>query len=426
MSTPLELRGLLYGSDTEYLISDHRYRKRDLAAAVGEAVGVVVSGPIMTPSLPALRRVWFGLDTLEAAGAGHEALVATAQAQVTPADAMVIVHTSGSTSAPKGVIHTHGSLIRHIRRLNEARAYTAEDRLFANSPFFWIGGFGFSLLATFIAGARLVCSSADPGAMLDLIEAERPTVTNGFAGGIAHLARDPSFKSRDLSSLKRGNLYPIMAPEARPKDPELRHAMLGMTEAGSVCLYESDESDQPESKRGSFGRPAPGLEIRVVDPETGEEGMAGEMWLRGPAMMQGYYGRERHETFTPDGWYRSGDLVTVDADGHVFFKGRKNDMIKTAGANVSPREVEPFLSEAAGGRQALVLGLPDADRGQIVAGVVIGDEPVDEAALQEHLKAKLSRYKVPRRIVAMRETELPMLSSGKVDMKRLMEMVGER
>ena len=173
---------------------------------------------------------------------------------------MVIVHTSGSTSEPKGVIHQHGPLIRHLDNLNELRRYTDDEVLFSNSPFFWIGGFAYSLLGTLLAGATLVCSNAtDPAATLDLLERVRPTMVNGFAASVAHLAKDPSFPGRDLGSIRRGNLWPIMPADVRAGDPELRHNMLGMTEAGSVCLASDDETDQPEHRRGSFGRPVPGL-----------------------------------------------------------------------------------------------------------------------------------------------------------------------
>ena len=274
---------------------------------------------------------------------------------------MVIVHTSGSTSEPKGVIHTHGALLRHLDNLNQLRRYTPDEVLFSNSPFFWIGGFAYALLGTLVAGAELVCSaSADASDVLDLIEREQPTMVNGFAASVAHLPEDPSFSARDLSSIRRGNLHPIMPPAVRPADPELRHNMLGMTEAGSVCLASEDESEQPEHRRGSFGRPVPGFEADVRE---------GELWFRGPFLFDGYDGRERHETFDPDGWFATGDLVTVDEEGFVYFRGRGSDMIKTAGANVSPREVEAAIAEVAG-LTAHVVGLDDPDRGQVVAALV--------------------------------------------------------
>ena len=309
---------------------------------------------------------------------------------------MVVVHTSGSTSEPKGVVHTHGALIRHLDNLNQLRRYTSDEVLFSNSPFFWIGGFAYALLGTLVAGATLVCSnSPDAAGVLDVLERERPTMVNGFAATVAHLPDDPSFAGRDLSSIRRGNLFPIMPADVRPADPELRHTMLGMTEAGSVCLASDDESDQPEHRRGSFGRPVPGFEAEV----RGDDGV---LWFRGPFLMEGYLGRERHETFDADGWYCTGDLVTVDDDGFVYFRGRASDMIKTAGANVSPREVEAAILEVSG-LVAHVVGVPDETKGQLVAALVRApaDGTVDVDDLRARLRERLSAYKVPKRFVVV-------------------------
>jgi acyl-CoA synthetase (AMP-forming)/AMP-acid ligase II len=425
MSTPHELAGILARADCEYLIAAKDYRGRDFRAVLTEVLGREPDGRLLIPAIPTLRRVWIGAASLETQGA-PEAPVAVAQAQVTPADTLVLVHTSGSTSAPKGVIHTHGQVIRNMRRQNATRCFTADEVLFANAPWFWVGGLAYSFLATLIAGARLLCSSAAPRAMLDLIERERPTMTNGVASTMLALEQDPSFKDRDFSFMRRGNLYPIMPAQVRPKDPELRHNLLGMTEAGSVCIVGDSEADQPEARRGSYGKPVAGIEARVVDPESGTDAPEGELWLRGPNVMQGYYGRERHATFDADGWYHSGDMFTVDADGYYYFKGRTGDIIRTNGAQVSPREVEGALSELTGGRTAIVVGVPDAERGQAVTAVLVGSEPVDAEALRAALKARLSAYKVPRRVLTMAESELPTLSSGKIDLKRLAELASER
>ena len=240
--------------------------------------------------------------------------------------------------------------------------------MFCNSPFFWIGGIAFSILACMLAGATLVCSNAvDPSETLDLLEAEKPTMTNGFVGGIAHLARHPSLAQRDLSSMRRGNLYPIMAPEVRPADPELRHTMLGMTETGSVITISEDETDQPEHRRGSFGKPAPGFDTKIVDPDTGRPrrvGEIGELCVRGPFLMQRYYKRSREECFDADGWFHTGDLVRTDVDGFVYFIGRRGAMIKTAGANVAPAEVEKAIAKVTGEwwRTSWDSPIPSADR----------------------------------------------------------------
>ena len=433
-STSAELATLLRNADVGVLLSALSYRSHDYVRTLGPAVpglDLAVPPPLLTPSVPVLRRIaftaagavpgvgpaWTAAGLVEEGAAVGDDVLRAAEAAVTPADRMVIVHTSGSTSEPKGVVHTHGALIRHVDNLNRLRRYTPDEVLFSNSPFFWIGGFAYALLGTLVAGARLACSNAaDAAGVLDLIERERPTMVNGFAQSVAHLPADPTFAGRDLSSIRRGNLYPIMPPDVRPADPELRHAMLGMTEAGSVCLVSDDEGEQPEHRRGSFGRPAPGFEARVVD---------GELHLRGPFMMEGYYGRERHQTFDADGWFPTGDLVDVDDDGFFYFKGRRGDMIKTAGANVSPREVEAAILDVSG-LTAHVVGVDDEARGQIVAAVVRvpAGRSVDPDDLRARLRQRLSAYKVPQRIVPLADDEVPTMSSGKLDLRALKDLLG--
>jgi acyl-CoA synthetase (AMP-forming)/AMP-acid ligase II len=450
-STSAELVRLLRGADVATLLAARRHRSHDYLAGLVVGIAGLNLGappPLMSESVPSLRRVAFDLGDAgdaeidpgwtvrglltEAPSIGADVLVAC-EAAMTPADRMVIVHTSGSTSEPKGVIHTHGALIRHLDNLNELRRYDRGEILFSNSPFFWIGGFAYALLGTLVAGATLVCSNAPTAAgVLDVLERERPTMVNGFAASVAHIAQDPSFPSRDLSSIRRGNLYPIMPDDVRPKDPELYHSMLGMTEAGSVCLASEDESEQPEQRRGSFGRPVPGFEARVRRSDDDGEcapGEVGELCLRGPFLMEGYDGRERHETFDRVDWYRTGDLVVADDDGFYYFRARCSDMIKTAGANVSPREVEAAILEVSG-LVSHVVGVDDEARGQVVAAVVrvpadgTGDE-VDADQLRTLLRERLSAYKVPRRIRVVPDDEVPMMSSGKLDLRAVRELLGE-
>jgi acyl-CoA synthetase (AMP-forming)/AMP-acid ligase II len=398
-ATAPEMADQLVHSDVAILLAAASYRGNDFRKRLADIGG----------SVPLLHHV---LIDSEPAGTVDEALLEALEDDVDGSDPLAIIYTSGSTGAPKGVLHTHVGLLGHQENLNAVRGLTADDRLFCNSPLFWIGGFAFGLLATLVAGSTLVCSNAaDAGETLDLLEAERPTVTNGFVAGIAHLARHPSIGARDLSSMRRGNLYPIMAPEARPADPELRHNMLGMTEAGSVVLLSGDETDQPEHRRGSFGKPAPGFETKVVEH--------GELCIRGPYVMQRYYKRSREECFDADGWFHTGDLVRTDADGFYYFIGRGGSMIKNAGANVSPAEVEKAIARVSGGSTAYVLGIPDPERGQTVVAVIATEDRIDESVLRNALKQQLSAYKIPRRIVAVSPSEIPLLSSGKVDMNRL-------
>jgi acyl-CoA synthetase (AMP-forming)/AMP-acid ligase II len=399
-ATTPEMAEQLRHSDVAILLAAASYRGHDFAKRLAD---------VDAGAVPLLRHVLIESEPVDTV---DEALLKAMEDDVDGSDPLAIIYTSGSTGAPKGVVHTQAALLEHQKNLNAVRGLTADDRLFCNSPFFWIGGFAFGLLATLVAGSTLVCSNAtDAGETLDLLEAERPTVTNGFIAGIAHLARHPSIGGRDLSSIRRGNLYPIMAPEARPADPELRHNMLGMTEAGGVVLLSGDESDQPEHRRGSFGKPAPGFEAKVDD--------LGELCIRGLYVMQCYYKRSREECFDTDGWFHTGDLVRTDADGFYYFIGRRGSMIKTAGANVSPAEVEKAIARVSGGWPAYVLGIPDAERGQEVVAVIATEDHIDESALRHELRQELSAYKIPRRIIALAPAEIPLLSSGKVDMKRL-------
>jgi acyl-CoA synthetase (AMP-forming)/AMP-acid ligase II len=403
-ATASELREQLVHSDVAILLAATSHRGNDFGqrlAGIGDSV-------------PLLRHV---LIDAEPESTVSVALLAALEADVDGSNPLAIIYTSGSTGTPKGVVHTHAALLEHQRNLNAIRGLSADDKLFCNSPFFWIGGFAFGLLATLVAGSTLLCSNAtDAGETLDLLETERPTTTNGFVAGIAHLARHDSMHTRDLSSMRRGNLYPIMAPDTRPADPELRHNMLGMTETGSVVLLSGDEADQPEHRRGSFGKPAPGFEA-TVDAD-------GELCVRGPYVMQRYYKRSREECFDADGWFHTGDLVRTDADGFFYFIGRRGSMIKSAGANVAPAEVEKAIVRISGAASAYVFGVPDPDRGQVVVAVLATDDDVDESALRQELKRELSAYKIPRRIVAMKPAQIPVLSSGKVDVNRLAAVFG--
>ncbi len=442
LSTASELGWLISSADITHLFAARQFRSQDFGALLCSAFHDLDFGtgpPLYLSDAPALRQIWFigddpggmnwPLAGLTALGASiADRLLDRMEDQVDESDHFVIIHTSGSTSWPKGVIHDHGSLLRHLDNINVIRNLVSEDILFGTSPWFWIAGFAFSLIGTLAAGACIACSNAtESHKVLDFIERVRPTRTNGFAPIAERYAQDPSYVGRDFTSIRGGNLYALLPAALRPHDQGLRHNIYGMTETGGALTMSPDESDQPEHRRGSLGKLLPGYEVRIVDPESSKDvqpGRVGELWLRSTLMMVGYLGRQRHEIFEPDGWWRSGDLCRIDRDGFFYIAGRLGDMIKTSGANVAPKEVENIIQKLSGCPQCFVIGMPDAERGEVVAAVLVGACNLTDDELRDQLTGELSKYKIPRRIFHIREDDLPAVSSGKPDMAKLKIMVG--
>jgi acyl-CoA synthetase (AMP-forming)/AMP-acid ligase II len=403
-------------------------------------------GAVLTSDLPCLRNVfvWGGCDRawaksdrdLDRAASDSPtvdaAFLAAAELCVTPADPMVIIYSSGSTADPKGALHTHGTVIRHAFNLNAFRDLTEDDRLFSPMPFFWVGGFTFTLVSAMHAGAFMLCERVfEPGETLELLERERATIVAGWPHYSRAMVDHPSFHERDLSSIRSGNLYEILPEAVRPRDPELRSNALGMTETCGPHTIEWMNVDLPEKLRGAFGRSVPGLEHKIVDPRTGERlptGSTGEICVRGYSLMQGLYKVEREEVFDGEGFYHTGDTGYFDEEGWLFFQGRAGDLIKTAGANVTPREVEVVIDAIDEVKAGYVVGVPDPDRGQNVAAAVILKQhtTLDGDTLRERLRGELSAYKVPRHIYFYSDGELPFTDSGKIDKRRLTALLSER
>jgi acyl-CoA synthetase (AMP-forming)/AMP-acid ligase II len=204
-----------------------------------------------------------------------------------------------------------------------------------------------------------------------------------------------------------------------------------MTETFGAHVLASMDERLPTHLLGSFGTTLPGLEHRIVDPETGApvaHGEIGELQVRGYAVMRGYVGRERESVFTIDGWFPTGDLGRFSEEGHFFLTGRLSDTIKTSGSNVSPAEVAAVLVKAEAVRAAHVIGLPDADKGEVVAAAVVVEsgEDADPEELIAMARRELSAFKVPRHIVLVDEDAIPMTATGKVRRADLRKLVAAR
>jgi acyl-CoA synthetase (AMP-forming)/AMP-acid ligase II len=363
--------------------------------------------------------------------AASSGLAAAAQAEVVPADDLVMVSTSGTTALPKSVVHTHGSLVRHAYLLARHRGVAASDRIYSPMPFFWVGGLTMVVLQALSTGAAIIAQDVfEPAATLQLLERERATFVSCWAQASRAMADHPDFGKRDLSSVRGGTLLEALPPERRPAEPDLTPNLLGMTETGGPhTTAEIPDTPLPPERRGSFGIPVPGAEHRITDPATGASlpvGSEGEIQVRGPILMDRIYRRERHEAFTADGWYPTGDHGWFDDAGHLRFTGRAAAMLKVAGFSVSPAEVEAVLGEMADVLHGFVIGLPHASRGQAVAAVVVprhGAELTADA-VAAHARQRLSSFKVPTVVRFVTEEQLPMLPTGKVDRAALASMLG--
>lgn len=439
-----ELRWILRHSDVAMLLTVPEHLGHDYLDRLERIAPELQdhrSGPILITSLPALRsvwtwgeamppRLWAGAiqDLLAAADGVSGALLDEIEAEVSPADPMVVIYSSGSTSDPKGAIHCHGPVVRHAHNLWLDRELDADDVIYTPMPMFWVGGFSFTLIAAIHAGATLVFAERfDPGGVLDLIETERITQVVGWPHMVSAILEHPSFADRDLSSLRAGNL---LTPGAGPAP--LRPNSLGMTETLGPHTFADARLALPESKAGSFGLAVPGVEHRIVDPLTSEDvepGQMGEIWVRGYSVMAGMHKRERDQVFTDDGWYRTGDAGSFDADGHLFFKGRLGNQIKTAGTNVVPREVELVLEEQAEVALAIVTGVPHRDRGEdvVAAVVLIPGAMIDGEELRSRLRDEIASYSVPRHIEVFTDrSDLPWLDSGKLDLRSTAALLADR
>lgn len=441
-----ELGWMLRHADIAVLLTAASLGSIDFLAQLEEidpALGGQAPARLLSARLPHLRHVFSFGDTrkwtrpAESLAEGpsdarfDDALLRAVEAEVAASDPMLILYSSGSTADPKGAIHAQGSVLRHSRRLGAIRGVTTDDRIWSPMPFFWVGGIVFSLLGSMHAGACLLTESVfEPGATLRLLERERATAAVGWPHFGKLLVEHPDRPKRDLSALRAGNLPVLLPPEVCPADPELRPNGLGMTETCGPHTY-TGEQPLPESLRGCFGRAIPGVEHEIVDPETGAalaNGEVGEICVRGDSLMLGLYKRERSETFDADGWYHTGDAGLFDTDGRLFFKGRLGEMIKTAGANVTPSEVESVLMGFAEVKAAFVVGVADATRGENVAAAVV-PEPgaaIDVATLRARVKAQLAAYKVPRHVFLAELTALPFTDSGKIEKRKLRALLEAR
>jgi fatty-acyl-CoA synthase len=390
-------------------------------------------GQDFTSALAALRPKHPRLRTLIMLGPEYDDFVANAEPlavdHAQPNDDALILYTSGSSARPKAVRLVHGPIIENGYNIGERMALTEVDRVLLAPPLFWAYGAVNALPATFTHGAALVLQPRfEPGGWLDLIERERCTAVYTLPSMTGASLRRPEFQRERTRSVRTGLM--IGSPEeVRIAVEELGVPNIcniyGATETYGNCAV--TPNGWPLARRmASQGLPLPGMTIRIVDPGTGRAlppGEAGAVEVAGH-ITPGYCGASAEHNaaaFTADGYFRTGDLALLDDYGDFHFVARGSDIIKRAGINVSPAEVETLLLQHPAVAQAAVVGAPAGELGEaIVAFVVLGSGiDVSAAALREHCRALASSYKTPDRIEIC--AALPTTETGKLFRRGLKE-----
>ena len=452
VSTAAEIRKIIGHADLHMLFASTRCFHHDYVKRIADALPEVAHerAPYSLDDTPHLRSIWFWETPSAPCPAWAEkvdlshtpqvspSLLCAAESQIHSSDPAAVIYTSGSTAEPKGVIHSHGSFVRQGMKLAASFKYQNDERAYAPMPFFWVGGLTTTAMCIMTLGATMLVSSKSGSELLDFLERERTTTVVAWPHTLRALAADPSFAKRDWSSMRDGMFFEALPPERRPKDPAMMATPLGMTEVNGP--YTIQQRFLTEDQLGSVGPLMCGTEGRLVDPQSGavlamwadgdrqadSHGQAGVLQLRSDTMMLGMVKRENADIFTPDGWYHTHDLCSF-RKGHLYFEGREDDLIKASGANVSPREVEEVLRKIPGIAAANVYGVLDQERGSVVGAVIVPSPGLrlDAATIRAEAAKFLSGYKVPRVVVVLQASQIPKLSSSKVDRRALIRMLQE-
>ncbi|WFE93366.1 AMP-binding protein [Micromonospora sp. WMMD987] len=357
--------------------------------------------------------------------AGQPSGVRVADAEKSPADVHRLLYTSGTTARPKGVVHTCGNLTaNHFAQVLELEL-TAADRILVSAPLFHVSGLEAPGLATFVAGATMVLTPTfKPTDIARIAAGERVTgmvLAAQILFGLLDLDDPP-----DLATL-RYLLFAGVAPGVRQEvKRRLPHVRLidtfGMTElCNGVCYLDAAHE---QSKLGALGAPFPGVRIRIVDEHFRPVGpdVEGEIVVQGEKVSPGYWNDdEANRLSRRDGWFRTGDVGRIDADGYLWFVDRRADLIKSGGENVASAEVERVLARHPDVAEVAVIGVPDPRWDEVPKAFVVLRPGATGTAeeLRAHCRAELARYKVPRDVQLV--TSLPRNDSGKVLKQALRE-----
>lgn len=341
-----------------------------------------------------------------------------------------ILYTSGTTGKPKGVVLTHENLVKTAVLTAEVLGQSERDRVLSAVPLFTIFGAHIAISTLVTGGALVLHDRFDPTQVLDLIESEGITICHGVPTMFHLLMRHPSFEGRDLSTVRTGIAAgsPVSADLVRRiRGWNNVQIAYGLTETAPTVTITRD-SDPPETRDTTVGRPLDGVEVKVGDVTTGAlhgPEAVGELVVRGFNVMSGYYRMpsETKRSLTEEGFFKTGDLAVIDENGFVTIVGRSKEMIIRGGYNIFPRELEDILRTHPGVDDACIVGVPNEVLGELICACVV---PVEGAIitgdeLKEFCRDQLADYKVPDMVRFF--DVLPTTASGKIRRNELTRVV---
>ena len=429
-----ELAYVLNQSGLRLLVSATDFKTSDYRAMVAE----------VREHADALDRVVFlgtpDWDELLAAGEDlpHDAVPAR-MSTLENTDPINIQYTSGTTGFPKGATLSHRNILNNGFFTTELINFTHEDRLAIPVPFYHCFGMVMGNLGCTTHGAAMVIPAPgfDPGITLQTVQDERCTGVYGVPTMFIAMQNHPDFASFDLSTLRTGvmagSICPVEVMKRCIDDMHMAEVSIcyGMTETSPVsCQTRSD--DDLDRRTATIGRVHPHVEVKVVDPVSGEtvpRGEPGELCTRGYSVMLGYWDEPEKtaEAIDEDGWMHTGDLAVMREDGYCNIVGRIKDMVIRGGENIYPREIEEFLYTHPDIEDVQVIGVPDEKYGEELCAWIkmrAGAEPLDAAAVREFATGKLAHYKIPRYVMVVED--FPMTVTGKIRKVQMREEAASR
>jgi len=344
---------------------------------------------------------------------------------VDPDEVVNMQYTSGTTGFPKGVMLTHRNLVNNGLSIGDCMKFTEEDRLCIPVPFFHCFGMVLAILASVTHGTTMLpLLWYTPMKVMHTIEYERCTAVHGVPTMFIGILEHRDFEKYDYSTLRTGIMAGSPCPIKVMQDVVERMHMrditivYGLTEAAPGCTQTTVE-DSLERRVNTVGRNLPNVEIKVVDPETGETvppGVPGEFCARGYNIMKGYYKMEEdtRKVIDADGWLHTGDLATVDADGYYKITGRIKDLIIRGGENIFPKELEDFIYTHPAVRDVSVVAVPSMRYGEEVCAFVVpkAGQSVTPEEIKAFVNKNKAKHKVPSYVLFT--DAFPLTASGKV------------